>query len=129
MRLLKSLTAISAITFLALIYVHQQVELVKLSYAITYKEKKIKDMLDRKESLRYNIANLEDPARLEGVLLAKKIDISFPKKDHVFKVAQSTDRIRENEAPLRVAVLEGKGAMSGILEFFGFRAEAQAKEK
>ena len=55
MRLFKSIIPISFVTALALLYVHQQVELVKLSYAIEYKEKKVKDMLDRKGGLGYNI--------------------------------------------------------------------------
>ena len=68
MRPFKSLIMISFLTLVALIYVHQQVELLKLSYAIDYKEKKLKDILDRKEVLGYNISNLEDPSRLEGIL-------------------------------------------------------------
>ena len=128
MRLLKSLTLISIFTLVALIYVHQQVELVKLSYSIDSKEKKVKDMLDHREGLRYNIANLEDPSRLERVLLAKKIDISFPKRDHVFDAYRAASKIR-NETSIRTAGLERKGSIFGILEFFGLRAEAQAKEK
>jgi hypothetical protein len=115
------------VTLVALIYVHQQVELVKLSYVLDSKGKKLKDMLDRKESLGYNIANLEDPTRLEKILLAKKIDISFPKRANVVKVASASKRMRLKES-FRTAAIERKGNISGILEFFGFRAEAHARE-
>lgn len=129
MRLLKYLLTISCLTVTALVYVHQQVELVKLSYVITYKEKKIKDILDHKEGLRYNIDNLEDPSRLERVLLAKKIEISFPKRNHVYKIAETRLRRVKNEDSLRASGLEPKGGIYTILEFFGLRAEAHAKEK
>lgn len=128
MRPFKTLIMISFLTLVALVYVHQQVELVKLSYAIDYKEKKLKDILDRKESLGYNIANLEDPSRLENILLAKKIDISFPKKGQVFKVAKTDTRVKRKES-FRQASVEGRGGAFGILEFFGLRAEAQARER
>jgi len=128
MRLLKSLITISSVTFIALIYVHQQVELVKLSYAIDYKEKKLAEMLDRRENVGYNIANLEDPSRLENILVAKRIDISFPKRGNVFKVARVKYNVA-NEERLRSVSLERKGNIAGILEFLGLRSEAQAKER
>jgi hypothetical protein len=128
MRPFRGLIIISTVTLIALVYVHQQVELVKLSYSIDYKEKVLKDVLDRKESLEYNIANLEDPTRLESILLAKNIDISFPKKDHVFKVAKIITRVKRSTA-LKTMAVENKGLGTGILEFLGLRAEAQAKER
>jgi hypothetical protein len=128
MRPFKSLIMISFLTLVALIYVHQQVELLKLSYAIDYKEKKLKDILDRREVLGYNISNLEDPSRLEGILLAKKIDISFPKKGQVFKVAKADTRVRRKES-FKAASVERKGGAFGIFEFLGLKAEAQARER
>jgi hypothetical protein len=128
MRPIKSLVMISSLTLVALIYVHLQVELVKLSYAIDYKEKKCKDILDRKEALGYNIANLEDPSRLESILLAKKIDISLPKRGQVFKVSKVDSRVKRKES-FRTATVEKKGGGFGILEFLGFKAEAQARER
>ena len=128
MRLFKSLIIMGCLTLAALAYVHQQVELVKMSYAINYKERKLKDILDRRDCLGYNIANLENPSRLESVLLAKKIDISFPKPDHVFKIVRISSRgIIDGSS--KVVGIERKGALSGIFEFFGLRAEAQAGEK
>ena len=62
------MACIGFITLVALVYVHQQIELIKLSYAIECKEKKLKEILDHNEGLGYNIENLEDPARLEQIL-------------------------------------------------------------
>ncbi|MDD5436859.1 MAG: hypothetical protein PHX20_04870, partial [Candidatus Omnitrophica bacterium] len=90
MKLFKALASIAVVTLVALVYVHQQVELVKLSYSIETKEKTLKVMLDRKGRLDYNINNLEAPSRLEKVLISKKIDVAFPGKHNVVKVARLT---------------------------------------
>ena len=88
MKIFKLLSPIILATLLALVYVHQQVELVKLSYTIETRDKMLKDMLDHKGSLDYNISNLEDPSRLENVLSSKNIDVSFPNRFHVVKAAR-----------------------------------------
>ncbi|MCX5686024.1 MAG: hypothetical protein NTW09_00945 [Candidatus Omnitrophica bacterium] len=128
MKLLKSLTLIPIITLVALIYVHQQVELVKLSYSIERKEKRVKDMLDRRESLGYNVNNLEAPYRLEQALLSRNVDITFPKRANVVKIARLRHNPRGLEA-IRSSGLERKFNLFGITEFLSPRAEAQAKER
>jgi len=128
MKLLKSLTLMSVITLIALIYVHQQVELVKLSYSIERKEKRVKDMLDRRESLGYNVNNLEAPYRLEQALLSGNVDIAFPRRANVVKIARLRHNPRGFEA-IRSSGLERKFNLFGITEFFSPRAEAQAKER
>ena len=128
MRPFKSLIIIFTITLVALFYVHTQVELVKLSYALNYKEKMLKEMLDRRGSLEYNIDNLENPARLEGILISRNIEVSFPKKGQVFRVAKASQKAKRTQA-LRTASIERKSFAFGFLEFFGLRAEAQARER
>ena len=51
-------------------------------------------MLDHKERLDYNINNLEDPSRLEKILMSKNIDVAFPGKYNVVKVAKAGRRKR-----------------------------------
>lgn len=128
MRLLKSLTLISIITLVALIYVHQQVELVKLSYSIEHREKRVRDMLDRKDSLGYNVNNLEAPLRLEQALLSKNVDITFPRRANVVKVARLKYNSRGFDG-IRSSGIENKFNLFGIIEFLSPRAEAQAKER
>jgi hypothetical protein len=119
---------IFGVTALGLIYVHQQVELLKLSYAIDYKEKKLEQILDRKESLGYNIKELENPSRLENVLHAKRVTIAFPKKGQIIRIASAPIRMKTEEA-LKSAAVETKSGAMRIFEFLGLRAEAQAKER
>lgn len=118
---------VTSITLVALLYVHQQVELVKLSYAIEYKEKKLKDMLDHNEGLGYNIDNLEAPSRLEQVLLSKRVDITFPKQRNV--VRASNLPYGRNENSFRPIGVAKKPDIFGIFDFFSSAAEAQAKEQ
>jgi hypothetical protein len=115
-------------TFIALIYVHQQVELVKLSYEIDCKEKYLKEVLDRKEHLGYNVSNLEAPSRLESILLSRNIEVAFPKRAEVVKAAGQPFAVR-NEKNLKTASLENKSTWVRIFDFFGSGAEAHAREK
>ena len=127
MRLFRSIASIAVLTLVALVYVHQQVELVKLSYSIDAKEKKFKEMLDHKERLDYNINNLEDPSRLEKILMSKNIDVAFPGKYNVVKVAKVTTGSAEDR--LRSSSIDKKFNVFGIADFLSPRAEAQAKER
>ena len=127
MRLFRSIASIAVLTLVALVYVHQQVELVKLSYSIESKEKKFKEMLDHKERLDYNINNLEDPSRLEQILMSKNIAVAFPGKYNVVKIAKAADRSAEDR--LRSSSIDKKFNVFGIADFLSPRAEAQAKER
>lgn len=121
---------IMIITLVALIYVHQQVELVKLSYTIECRDKNLKEALDRNEALVYNINNLESPSRLEQVLLSKKIDVMFPKKKNVVGATRLASRvIAKNKDHIQTAGIERRVNILGVFDFFSPKAEAQAKEK
>lgn len=129
MRLFRSIIFITVITVLALVYVHQQVELVKLSYAIGAKEKTLKDMLDHNGALGYNVDNLEAPSRLEGVLLAKKIDLIFPGRGDVVRVAKLNGNPRTVESTRSIGLERKVNILGNLFDFFGQPREAQAKEK
>jgi hypothetical protein len=128
MKFLKTMVTVVCITALAVIYVHQQVELVKLSYAIESKERVVKDMLDRNGRLGYNIGNLEAPSRLEGALMARKIEVAFPKKGNVVTVARKAIR-PGSDAVLRSSGVEKHALGIGLMDFFVQSREAQAREK
>lgn len=128
MRPSQSMMLVIVMTCVALLYVHQQIELVKLSYEIECKEKCLKEMLDRKEHLGYNVNNLEAPSRLEGVLLARNIDVALPKKAQIVQGRQKAI-IAQNPAPIKSAAVERRSGMNKIFEFLGLGAEAHAKER
>ena len=119
---------ISCFTIMAVLYVHQQVELVKVSYAIEHKERLLKDMLDHNNHLGYNIDNLESPSCLEQTLLARHIDITFPKKGNVVTVAGSPKSRAADRERLQAAKVNTRFGMFSIIDFFTQGREAQAKE-
>lgn len=128
MRLFKYIILLGVITLTALVYVHQQVELVKLSYEIGCKEKKLKEMLDRRGTLRYNISNLESPSRLEKVLLARKVPVAYPKKGQIIRLARSSSYVPSGQF-LKVSGLEERAGIFKLFDFLGGRPEVHAGEK
>ena len=125
---IKYMISIAVITLVALVYVHQQIELVKLGYAVDYKEKNLVDMLDHKENLEYNINNLEAPSRLEKVLVSKRVDVAFPKRNQIVRVRKTSAGAKS--VSLRSAAMERKATRFNLIyELFGLRAEAHAREK
>jgi len=128
MRVLRTAASIAFITAMALIYVHQQVELVKVSYGIECRERKLKDMLDRQEALGYTINNLQDPSRMEKVLLSRNIDVAFPKRANVV-TAGGLNSHMEAEDRLRSASVEKKVNLLGFFDFLSQSKEAQARER
>ncbi len=127
MRFFRYIVMLGLITFTALVYVHQQVELVKLSYEIDCKEKKLKELLDRKGILRYNISNLESPSRLEKVLLERKVSVSYPRKGRVVRLARNPSYVPSG--PLRISGLEERAGIFKLFDFLGGRPEVHAREK
>ena len=128
MRLFKHITFVAIITLAALIYVHQQVELLKLSYAIDCKEKALKTIIDQREILRYNISNLESPSRLEQILLSRNINVSLPKRAQVIRLARVPSNIDSGKL-LGVSGLEERAGIFRFFDFLGGRVEAHAREK
>lgn len=126
MKVFKILFSIFVVTVVALAYVHQQVELVKLSYAIDSKEKGVALLLDRKEKLVYNLNRLTSPSSLEKALFAKNSGLAYPDKENVIRVAAASGR-RPAEF-MRFAQVPRKGVMHNIIGLLGRGREAQAKE-
>ena len=128
MKLFRSILTIAIFTVASLMYVHQQVELVKLSYLIEKKEKSLNVVLDQREQLSYNIKNLESPSRLESALLAKNIDITFPKKGDVITMVRPYVMNQRGVSDIRSGGLEKRFDIFGFLDFLTPKAEAhQAK--
>ena len=128
MRLFKYIILIGTMTLAALVYVHQQVELVKLSYTIDCKEKILKTMVDQREILRYNISNLESPSRMEKVLSARNINVAYPKRAQIVRLA----KVVSYQGTPQLLGVSGLEDRAGIFRFFDFlvgRAEAHAREK
>ena len=108
------------ITSVALLYVHQQVQLLKISYEINSNEKEITRLLDQNKILIYNVTELKSPVYLDNKFLASKKNYAIPKQWQVVEVAAP----RENREPVAMVKLEKRSF--GILKIFGKPREAMA---
>jgi len=123
MRALRITMTVVCATLVALLYVHQQVEMVKISYAIDMKEKALKDILDHNEGLGYNIDNLEAPNRLSEALHAKSIEVAYPKRGHVVNLASAKQERRQRRP--YVLKTSKRFELFSFLDFLTPKAEAQ----
>ena len=64
----------------ALIYVHQEVEIVKTGLYINDNHRQLAFLLDQYRSLVYNLSELESPRRIEDNLNMKEIALFVPGK-------------------------------------------------
>ena len=66
-------------TLAGLLYVHVEMEAVKVGYWIRNQEQRKVQALDRGRTLKYNIASLKAPYNLEKKLLLRHIQLESPK--------------------------------------------------
>ena len=66
------------LTAVALGYVHQQVELVRINYSINHNNDDLLVLLDRNSALMYNVTSLQSPLYLETTLTANKVSLEIP---------------------------------------------------
>jgi len=128
MRLFRYIISITVLTVAALAYVHQQIELVKLGYTIDCKEKIYKEMIDRRDIMRYNISNLESPSRLESALISKKVTVSYPKNGQVVILSKAATYTMGLPI-LGISALEERTPIFRFFDLLTGRAEAHAREK
>ena len=122
----KFLIIILAISLLSILYVLQQSKLLEHSYTISSNQRYISLLVDRNKQLRYNVAKLEIPTRLEDIVLAKEEAEGYRlKRWHKIQV-------REEEAPAfqKVAVVHAPLLRTArvLLKMFSLDTEAVAKE-
>ena len=86
---------ITTFAFLAVIYVHQEVEIFKTSFAINKNRQELSFLLDQYRSLIYNLSRLESPDRIEKELSSKEIVLCMPDIDNIrrFEVVNADYRV------------------------------------
>lgn len=111
------------ITACALLYVHQNVEILKIGYSIDTNQKAFSYFLDRHRRLVYNLAKLKSPPALEEKLLAEEIELIEPGVNNVYYASakiinKSSPEFRSNN---------GERIIDKILDTFTEKAEARAR--
>ena len=77
------------VTAVALGYVHQQIELLKISYTMNYNKDNLLVLLDQNTTLMYNVNNLQSPLYLERALSAKKVSVEIPSRWYTVGLAEA----------------------------------------
>lgn len=104
----------------ALLYVHQQVRLLKISYKINANEKDLTRLLDQNRALIYNITRIKSPINLGRKFLASKEEYSIPQRWQIVEVAPP----KEVKRAVMLAKTEKKHF--GVFKLFGRPREALA---
>ena len=77
------------VTAVALGYVHQQIELLKINYTINYNKDNLLVLLDQSTTLMYYVNNLQSPLYLERALSAKKVSVEIPSRWYTIGLAEA----------------------------------------
>ena len=90
MRIARFLSGFIVVTCVALLYVHQQLALVKLSYELRKNNKVFCELLDQHKFLAYTIESLKSPQKVEKVLARRNVNLAIPPVWQVVKVSQES---------------------------------------
>ena len=89
MKLSKFLLIVALITAVALGYVHQQVELLRINYTINRNRDNLSVLLDQNSTLMYNVVSFQSPAYLEQTLEAKADKWEIPSHWYTIGLAEA----------------------------------------
>ena len=89
------------VTFIALIYVNQQVLIYQMGLNVKENHQLYSKLVDHNRILVYNVLNLKSPVSLQTRLLAKKVELNMPHKWQVVKLEGSPEKFVRNEAVKR----------------------------
>ncbi len=123
MRLSKFITILITITIVALLYVKQQVEAVKLGYQINKQQAALADTLDQRQMLLYNLLNQESPQNLQHTLYKK----SNNKEDFKMLAGKQVIVLTKSKTKSN-SVRAVKKEPSGWTKFFKITSLAEAKQ-
>ena len=119
-RLFRFLSVGMILTFIAVGYVHQQIEAVKMGYALQKNRAYLSSLVDQNSKLMYNLSKLESPKNLLKSLGDKEIRFAARRSgsEESFQLAQlDTERIEVRES------LIGK-----FFDLFSPNAEARTRK-
>ena len=99
-------------------YVGQRVNLVRLSYDIDHKEKVYAECLEEQKQLRFKVAYLKSPGRLDATMSRAKINFELPREIRLVSI-RAEDLESVQKLPVRTE--------ANIGNWLNWIKEAQAK--
>ena len=123
LKLPRIILSVIIITIISLSYVHQQVEVLRLSYMIEAKEQSISKLLDHQDHLVYNIGIKKAPSYICHTLIEGGRDLIMPEgKQYVYMV-------ESRSAPMeRKKGLKKRPKVVRLFSFITQLREAEAEE-
>ena len=120
----KVLLFIGMASVLPLLYVHEQVALVHISYRIDEQSSKLSKMAEEYRRLKFEVDQLKSPRFLEGKMKELSLDLTLPKEIRVVRIPPS---LQPPAVPPLVPISTGL-VPERILNFLGRWVDiAQAK--
>ncbi|MBI3617080.1 MAG: hypothetical protein HY210_02545 [Candidatus Omnitrophica bacterium] len=116
-----------SMTFLILIYIHLQMQIVDLAYQGQRKEAQIADLLDKNGSTFYAISKLKSANHLGEKLLAENSKMQFAGANDIIYVAASGEMIGSNDLERASPVGQKPSILANLLSF-ATQAEARSRE-
>ena len=117
----KVLIIIFIVSIFALSYVHQEIEILKTSFAIDKHRHQLSLLLDQHRSLVYNLSRLESPKRIEDTLSRCEITLCMPKIENIRR-AERVSLVYANEEKEEN---DKMSFLASILDRFTAKAEAK----
>ncbi len=114
-------------TFLILVYIHLQMQIVDLAYQGQRKEAQIEDLLDKNGSTFYAISKLKSANHLGEKLLAENSKMQFAGANDIIYVAANGDMIGNNDLQQALPVEQKPNILANLLSF-ATQAEARSRE-
>ena len=96
----KFLFGFSILTFALLIYVHERVEALRISYRINEKSTQVSQKAEEYRRLKFEVAQLRSPQALEKRLEKLSLSLTIPKEIQVLKVPESMVQSKMSSLPI-----------------------------
>lgn len=127
MSLGKLVKFIGLMTFLALVYIHLQMEIVNLAYKGKDKEKRIRELLEDNGNISYSILTLKSSASLGLKMLKEKSDMDFIDSENVMEIAAPVDFFKKDKKKFEKKDKDSKNILLSLLSF-GKEASAEVNK-
>ncbi|MFH1868647.1 MAG: hypothetical protein ABH843_06720 [Candidatus Omnitrophota bacterium] len=119
------LISVLVLTSISIAYIFQHTKLLEYGYSINSHQKYMSLLVDQNRNLRYNIAKLETPSRLEEtVQISDDSEFHMPQSWYKIKVKEDISNTAETITPTGTYNRMG----SILLSMFSFGDEAVANE-
>ena len=114
-------------TFLILVYIHLQMQIVDLAYQGQRKEARIKDLIDKNGGTFYAISKLKSANHLGDKLLSEHSGMQFAGGNDIIYVAANGELIGNNDLEQALPVEQKPNILASLLSF-ATQAEARIRE-